>query len=205
MPAGAEADIIKGMYLFRQARSAEAEGAARAVAGLRHDLPRSHRRRRTARDRTGASRPICGAARASPNWPATDRRSRAGTCCIRPRSRGCRMSRDASRPREGRWLPPPTTCALFAEQIRAFVPRRYLVLGTDGFGRSDTREKLRHFFEVDRYWVTVAALKALADEGARSRRGEGRQTAIAKVRLRSPKRSRQRRGRCNAGPRPNDA
>ena len=53
----------------------------------------------------------------------------------------------------------------FAEQIRAFVPRRYVVLGTDGFGRSDTREKLRHFFEVDRYWVTVASLKALADEG----------------------------------------
>ncbi|MNT07573.1 Pyruvate dehydrogenase E1 component [compost metagenome] len=54
----------------------------------------------------------------------------------------------------------------FAEQIRPFVPRRYVVLGTDGFGRSDTREKLRHFFEVDRYWVTLAALKALADEGA---------------------------------------
>jgi pyruvate dehydrogenase E1 component len=53
----------------------------------------------------------------------------------------------------------------FAEQIRALVPRRYLVLGTDGFGRSDTREQLRRFFEVDRQWVTVAALKALADEG----------------------------------------
>ncbi|MEJ2767958.1 pyruvate dehydrogenase (acetyl-transferring), homodimeric type [Mycetohabitans sp. B46] len=57
-----------------------------------------------------------------------------------------------------------------AEQIRAFVPRRYVVLGTDGFGRSDTREKLRHFFEVDRYWVTVAALHALADEGAIDRK-----------------------------------
>jgi pyruvate dehydrogenase E1 component len=53
----------------------------------------------------------------------------------------------------------------FAEQIRAHVPRRYLVLGTDGFGRSDTRAKLRRFFEVDRYYVTVAALKALADDG----------------------------------------
>jgi pyruvate dehydrogenase E1 component len=53
-----------------------------------------------------------------------------------------------------------------ADQIRAFVPRKYVVLGTDGYGRSDTREQLRHFFEVDRYWVTVAALKALADEGA---------------------------------------
>jgi pyruvate dehydrogenase E1 component len=53
----------------------------------------------------------------------------------------------------------------FAEQIRPFVTRRYAVLGTDGFGRSDTREKLRSFFEVDRHYVTVAALKALADEG----------------------------------------
>jgi pyruvate dehydrogenase complex dehydrogenase (E1) component len=41
----------------------------------------------------------------------------------------------------------------------------YTVLGTDGFGRSDTREKLRHFFEVDRHWITLAALTALAEEG----------------------------------------
>jgi len=54
----------------------------------------------------------------------------------------------------------------FADQIRPYVKdRRYLVLGTDGFGRSDTREALRHFFEVDRYYVTVAALKALYDDG----------------------------------------
>ncbi len=53
----------------------------------------------------------------------------------------------------------------FAEQIRALVPGHYTVLGTDGFGRSDTREKLRHFFEVDRHWITLAALSALADEG----------------------------------------
>ena len=52
-----------------------------------------------------------------------------------------------------------------AEQIRRYVPQRFVVLGTDGFGRSDTRAALRHFFEVDRYWVTVAALKALADDG----------------------------------------
>jgi pyruvate dehydrogenase E1 component len=55
---------------------------------------------------------------------------------------------------------------LYAEQIRPFLHRRYVTLGTDGFGRSDTREALRHFFEVDRHWVTIAALKALADEGA---------------------------------------
>jgi pyruvate dehydrogenase E1 component len=53
----------------------------------------------------------------------------------------------------------------FADQIREWVPRRYRVLGTDGFGRSDSRENLRRFFEVSRYYVALAALKALADEG----------------------------------------
>jgi len=52
----------------------------------------------------------------------------------------------------------------FADQIRPYVPRRYRVLGTDGFGRSDERAKLRSFFEVDRYYVTIAALKNLADD-----------------------------------------
>jgi pyruvate dehydrogenase E1 component len=54
---------------------------------------------------------------------------------------------------------------VFADQIRPFVKRIYRVLGTDGFGRSDFRKQLRKFFEVDRYYVTVAALKALADDG----------------------------------------
>ncbi len=53
----------------------------------------------------------------------------------------------------------------FADQIRAFVPHPYVTLGTDGFGRSDTRQQLRRFFEVDREVVATAALKALADEG----------------------------------------
>ncbi len=55
---------------------------------------------------------------------------------------------------------------LFADQIRQWVPsKEYKVLGTDGFGRSDSRKKLRHFFEVDRNWVVLAALEALADRG----------------------------------------
>jgi len=68
----------------------------------------------------------------------------------------------------------------FADQIRPFIPREstgspriYRVLGTDGFGRSDSRAKLRHFFEVNRYFVTIAALKALADQG------EGKVKAVA--------------------------
>jgi pyruvate dehydrogenase E1 component len=63
----------------------------------------------------------------------------------------------------------------FADQIRPFIPkdRVYRVLGTDGFGRSDSRAKLRHFFEVNRYFVAIAALKALADQG------EGKPKAVA--------------------------
>ena len=56
----------------------------------------------------------------------------------------------------------------YAEQIRAFLPRgrSYKVLGTDGFGRSDFRSKLREHFEINRHYIVVAALSALADEGA---------------------------------------
>jgi pyruvate dehydrogenase E1 component len=54
---------------------------------------------------------------------------------------------------------------LFADQIRPYVKARYRVLGTDGFGRSDYRRRLRSFFEVDRHWVTLAALESLARDG----------------------------------------
>jgi pyruvate dehydrogenase E1 component len=51
------------------------------------------------------------------------------------------------------------------DQVRQWMPSRYAVLGTDGYGRSDSRAALRRFFEVDRHYITVAALKALSDEG----------------------------------------
>ena len=54
----------------------------------------------------------------------------------------------------------------YVEQIRPFVDRNLCALGTDGYGRSDTRNRLRDYFEMDRRWITVRALKALADEGA---------------------------------------
>lgn len=64
----------------------------------------------------------------------------------------------------------PVVCATdyikgYGEQLRPYINGRYVVLGTDGFGRSDTRAKLRAHFEVDRYYIVVAALKALSDEG----------------------------------------
>jgi len=69
-------------------------------------------------------------------------------------------------PRQGPIVAATDYVRAFAEQIRAHVPRRYVCLGTDGFGRSDYRKALRTFFEVNRHYVVLAALKALADEGA---------------------------------------
>jgi pyruvate dehydrogenase E1 component len=68
--------------------------------------------------------------------------------------------------REGPVIASTDYIRAFADQIRAWVPNRYRVLGTDGFGRSDYRKALRSFFEVDRHHVAVSALKALADDGA---------------------------------------
>ena len=53
---------------------------------------------------------------------------------------------------------------LYSEQLRPYINDKYHVLGTDGFGRSDYRKALRHHFEVDRHFVVIAALKALAEE-----------------------------------------
>jgi pyruvate dehydrogenase E1 component len=69
----------------------------------------------------------------------------------------------------------------FADQIRQWVPTSYRVLGTDGFGRSDFRSALRRFFEVDRHYVAVAALKELADAGEID--GAVVQTAIEKYEI----------------------
>ncbi len=124
------------------------------------------RRRRPAAKPTGACKPTSGAARPSTNWPATARTPPAGTCCTR--SKRPKLSyveqklAGARRPGGCRdRLHQAASPSRSAPSSRA----RYITLGTDGFGRSDTREKLRHHFEVDRHWVTLAALKALADEG----------------------------------------
>jgi pyruvate dehydrogenase E1 component len=69
-------------------------------------------------------------------------------------------------PRQGPVVASTDYMRSFADQIRPFVPHRYVCLGTDGFGRSDYRIALRKFFEIDRHYVATAALNALAQEGA---------------------------------------
>jgi len=73
--------------------------------------------------------------------------------------------RQALGDRDGPFVAATDYMKIVPDQIRQWIPGRYSVLGTDGFGRSDSRAELRRFFEVDRHYVIVAALKALADDG----------------------------------------
>jgi pyruvate dehydrogenase E1 component len=71
----------------------------------------------------------------------------------------------------------------YADQIRAFMPdgKKYTVLGCDGFGRSDSRDNLRRFFEVDRYYIAQAAIHALAAEGKMSAKDVARAIKTWKI------------------------
>jgi pyruvate dehydrogenase E1 component len=73
--------------------------------------------------------------------------------------------RQALADREGPFVAATDYVKTVADQIRQWIPGRYAVLGTDGYGRSDSRAELRRFFEVDRHYVVIAALNALADDG----------------------------------------
>ena len=165
MPDGAAPSIIKGMYLFE---AGEKKGKAPRV-----QLLGSGTIFREVVEAATLLKNDWGVASDLWSCPSFTELARDGMTVAREnlhepdgRSRVSRTSRTASATRPGPVIAATDYMRAFAEQIRAYVPRRYVVLGTDGFGRSDTREKLRRFFEVDRYYVTVAALKALADEGA---------------------------------------
>jgi len=163
MPEGAEASIIKGMYLFRR-------GAEKAKA-LRVQLLGSGTIFREVIAASDMLRDDWGIESDLWSCPSFTELARDGYACERhnmlnanapakvPHVTACLAET------EGPVIAATDYMRAFSEQIRALVPRRYLTLGTDGFGRSDTREKLRYFFEVDRRWVTVAALKSLADDG----------------------------------------
>ncbi len=162
MPNGVEPDILKGMYSFRQGAKKKAprvqllgsgvifrevEFAAELLSndwGVEADLWSCPSFTELARDGQSCER-----------WnrlhPLETAKVSHVTKCLGKAEGPVIAASDYTR--------------AFADQIRAYIDRPYTVLGTDGFGRSDTRENLRNFFEVDRFHITVAALKSLADEG----------------------------------------
>ena len=161
MPAGAEADIIKGMYAFKKGGEGQLRvqllGSGtifREVIAAAELLKRDW----------GVEADIWGCP--SFNELARDGQDAARWNLLHPLDEP-RLSHVEQKlgGTTGPVIAATDYVKLFAEQIRPFVKRTYVTLGTDGFGRSDTREALRHHFEVDRHWVTLAALKALADDG----------------------------------------
>jgi pyruvate dehydrogenase E1 component len=165
LPQGAEQDIIKGMYLFR--KGANSNGPRVQLLG----------------SGTIFREVIAAADLLKDDWSVTadlwsctsfNELARDGHNCVRfhllhpEEPRPVCHAKGLLADTRGPIVAATDYTRMYAEQIRPFITeggRRYTVLGTDGFGRSDTREQLRRFFEVDRYWVTVAALSALADDG----------------------------------------
>jgi pyruvate dehydrogenase E1 component len=164
MPEGAAADVLKGMYLFHEGAKGppgaprvqllgsgsiflEVVAAAELLSsdwGVESDLWSCPSFTELAREGRAAARQALLRTGAAPPEPHV-------TSCLAGRAGPVVAATD--------WI------RAYPEQIRPWVPRRYVVLGTDGFGRSDTRERLRRFFEVDRACIAVAALGALAADG----------------------------------------
>jgi len=161
MPKGSEADIIKGMYPFSNSKS---KGEKVQLMGSGVILREVIEAQKILESDYGVSADV---------WSVTsfnelrkdaleaDRWNRMNPDKTQKESHVVKLLKKA----EGPIIASTDYMKSFAEQIAVFLPHKFVALGTDGFGRSDSREKLRHFFEVDRHYVVVAALKALSDEG----------------------------------------
>jgi pyruvate dehydrogenase E1 component len=165
LPSGAEAGILKGMYLLRESRSKAKQRVQLLGCGtiLREVL-------------AGAELLEKDWGVAADVWSATSftELRRDGLAADRwnmlhpeGKQKVSFVEKVLKERPAGPVIASTDYIKTFADQIRPFIPkdRVYRVLGTDGFGRSDSRSKLRHFFEVNRCFVAIAALKALADQG----------------------------------------
>ncbi|ACL65169.1 2-oxo-acid dehydrogenase E1 subunit, homodimeric type [Anaeromyxobacter dehalogenans 2CP-1] len=164
MPEGAEQDIVKGMYLFKQGAKAKGKAPRVQLLGSGAILREVIAAADLLKSQWGVDADVW-------SCPSFTELARDGMAVSRhnrlhpedaPRRSHVETCLGGT---QGPVVAATDYVRTFAEQIRPWVPRAYHVLGTDGFGRSDTREKLRGFFEVDRHHVAIAALKALADEG----------------------------------------
>ena len=162
MPEGAEEGIIKGLYPIRKTKKrgklqVDLIGAGtilREVEAAAEILERDYKTGANVWSMTSANelqRDGKAAARWNMLHPGEPPKVPFVTRCLR----------DAAGP----VIAATDYIKAYSDQIREFVPAPYVTLGTDGYGRSDTRSRLRRFFEVSREYIVVAALKALADQG----------------------------------------
>ena len=161
MPKGAEAGILKGMYNFSQSK---AKGEKVQLMGSGVILREVIAAAELLEKDWGVSADVWSV-------PSFTELRREGLECDRWNMLNPEKAQKVSyvaqclKDAKGPVVASTDYMKSFAEQIQRFVPNKFVALGTDGFGRSDSREALRDFFEVNRYYVVVAALKALSDEG----------------------------------------
>ena len=163
MPAGAEQAILKGMYLFREGSKKQKRVQLLGSGTILREVI-------AAGELLEADWGVAAHIWSTPSFTELRREGLAVERwnMLHPETKpGVPYVTQCLEKREGPVIAATDYIKTFADQIRPFIPRDrvYRALGTDGYGRSDSRAKLRHFFEVNRYFVTVAALKALADQG----------------------------------------
>jgi pyruvate dehydrogenase E1 component len=167
MPAGAEADIIKGMYLFKDGGKPKKNEPRVQLLGSGTILREVIAAAELLEKDFGIASDIWSCPSFSElrkDGFDAERWNRLHPMDKKPRQAHVTACLES---RNGPVVAATDYVREYADQVRAFVPhgRRYVVLGTDGFGRSDTRANLRAFFEVDRYWIAHAAIAALAADG----------------------------------------
>ncbi len=180
MPKGAEQGIIKGMYLFSEGKAKSAKEPKVQLMGSGTILREVIAAADLLEKDFGVAADV---------WSVTsfNELRREGLDCERWNMLHPEAAPRASHVeqcmtnREGPVIAATDYMRSFADQIRGFLPKNFKVLGTDGFGRSDTRKHLREFFEVDRFYIAVAALKALADEGTIAASEVSRAIALYKI------------------------
>ncbi len=174
MPKDAEAGIIKGMYLLRDGATGDAKGKGKAKNIPTVQLLGSGTILREVIAAAELLDKEFGVAADIWSCPSFNELRRDGFDVERwnrlhPLDKTPRKAwvTECIESRQGPVVAATDYVRGYADQIRAFMPdgRRYVVLGTDGYGRSDSRAQLRGFFEVDRYWIAHAAIAALAADG----------------------------------------
>lgn len=162
MPEGVEKDILKGMYLFAEGRAKSSRTPRVQLLGSGTILREVIAGAKLLEEDFGVAADIWSVP--SFNELRRDALDAERWNRLHPEAEP-RLSHveQCLKDRQGPVVAATDYMKTYADQIRPWVHGRYIVLGTDGFGRSDTREKLRRFFEVDRAHVAVAALKALAE------------------------------------------
>src|ERR1017187_9664842 len=164
LPEGAEAGILRGMYLLREASGAAGAPTVQLLGSgtiLREVLAGA--------DLLAADYGVAADVWSAPSFTELRRDGLAAERwnMLHPTEPTRRSYvEDCLAGRPGPVIAATDYVKSFADQIRAFVPGRYRGLGTDGYGRSDYRRSLRRFFEVDRHYVAVAALASLAEDAA---------------------------------------